>query len=76
MPLVFETSLQAQFLKPMAVSISIGLAFAAVQILLFILACMCIHGSPLRFFAPSRRSVRPRPARAAGRTIELKADAI
>ena len=33
-PLMFETSLQAQFLIPMAVSISFGLAFATLLVLL------------------------------------------
>jgi multidrug efflux pump subunit AcrB len=32
-PLLFETSLQAQFLIPMAVSISFGLAFATLLVL-------------------------------------------
>ena len=36
LPLLFETSLQAQFLIPMAVSISFGLAFATVLVLLVI----------------------------------------
>lgn len=35
-PLMFETSLQAQFLIPMATSITFGLAFATVLVLLFI----------------------------------------
>ncbi len=60
MPLVFETSLQAQFLKPMAVSISFGLAFATVLILLFTPACMGIHGSLLRFLR--RRAAHARRA--------------
>lgn len=36
LPLLFETSLQAQFLIPMAVSISFGLAFATLLVLLVI----------------------------------------
>ena len=44
LPLIFETSLQAQFLIPMAVSISFGLGFATILILLFMPACMAIHG--------------------------------
>ena len=36
LPLLFETSLQAQFLIPMAVSISFGLAYATVLILFVI----------------------------------------
>ena len=33
MPLLFETSLQAQFLIPMAVSIAFGLAFSTLLVL-------------------------------------------
>ncbi len=44
-PLLFETSLQAQFLIPMAVSISFGLAFATVLVLMVIPALLCIHES-------------------------------
>ena len=44
-PLMFETSLQAQFLIPMAASIVFGLAFAAVLILLFTPACLSVHGA-------------------------------
>ncbi len=36
LPLLFETSLQAQFLIPMAVSISFGLAFATFLVLLMV----------------------------------------
>ena len=35
-PLMFETSLQAQFLIPMAVSISFGLAFATLLVLVVV----------------------------------------
>ncbi|NIR29762.1 MAG: efflux RND transporter permease subunit [Gammaproteobacteria bacterium] len=42
-PLLFETSLQAQFLIPMAVSISFGLAFATLLVLVVIPALLCIH---------------------------------
>ena len=35
-PILFETSLQAQFLIPMAVSIVFGLAYGTVLILLFV----------------------------------------
>ncbi len=42
-PLLFETSLQAQFLIPMAVSISFGLAFSTVLVLLVIPALLSIH---------------------------------
>ena len=42
-PLLFETSLQAQFLIPMAVSISFGLAFATVLVLIVIPSLLAIH---------------------------------
>jgi multidrug efflux pump subunit AcrB len=42
-PLLFETSLQAQFLIPMAVTISFGLAFATLLVLLVIPALLSIH---------------------------------
>ena len=42
-PLLFETSLQAQFLIPMAVSISFGLAFATLLVLFFVPALLGIH---------------------------------
>ena len=44
-PLMFETSLQAQFLIPMAVSISFGLAFATLLVLLALPALLCMHES-------------------------------
>jgi len=42
-PLLFETSLQAQFLIPMAVSISFGLAFATFLVLLLVPALLMVH---------------------------------
>ncbi len=45
LPLLFETSLQAQFLIPMAVSISFGLAFATVLVLFFVPALLSVHES-------------------------------
>ena len=44
-PLLFETSLQAQFLIPMAVSIAFGLAFATVLVLIIIPIFLSIHES-------------------------------
>lgn len=44
-PLLFETSMQAQFLIPMAVSISFGLMFATVLVLFVIPALLSIHES-------------------------------
>ena len=58
-PLMFETSLQAQFLIPMAASIVFGLGFATILILFFMPACMSIHGSvgrALRFLLASDKS--------------------
>jgi multidrug efflux pump subunit AcrB len=60
-PLLFETSLQAQFLIPMAVSISFGLAFATLLVLLVIPALLTVHeqaaerlaGGPARTVADS-----------------------
>ncbi|HRF44712.1 MAG TPA: efflux RND transporter permease subunit, partial [Candidatus Competibacteraceae bacterium] len=45
MPLLFEKSLQAQFLIPMAASISFGLAFSTVLVLLFVPALLSVHES-------------------------------
>jgi len=42
-PLLFETSMQAQFLIPMATSIAFGLAFATVLILLFVPALLSVY---------------------------------
>ena len=44
-PLLFETSPQAQFLIPMAVSISFGLMFATILVLLVIPALLSFHES-------------------------------
>jgi len=44
-PLLFETSVQAQFLIPMAVSISFGLMFATVLVLLVVPALLSVHES-------------------------------
>ncbi len=42
-PLMFETSLQAQFLIPMAVSIAFGLGVATFLVLLLVPALLCLH---------------------------------
>ena len=42
-PLMFETSVQAQFLIPMAVSIAFGLAFATFLVLLLVPALLTLH---------------------------------
>ncbi len=53
-PLLFETSRQAQFLIPMAVSIAFGLAFATILILLVVPAMLSIYEG-------LRISLRPEP---------------
>lgn len=42
-PLLFETSLQAQFLIPMAVSIAFGLAFATLVVLILVPVLLSLH---------------------------------
>ena len=57
LPLLFEKSLQAQFLIPMAVSISFGLALATLLVLVVIPAMLNIHETVLEWFdARKRRS--------------------
>jgi multidrug efflux pump subunit AcrB len=61
-PLLFETSLQAQFLIPMAVSIAFGLAFATILILLVIPALLSLYEGGVRrvagwFKRPTQRAI-------------------
>ena len=49
LPILFETSTQAQFLIPMAVSISFGLMFATVLVLLVIPALLSVYESYVDF---------------------------
>ncbi len=61
LPLLFETSLQAQFLIPMAVSIAFGLAFATVLVLIIIPVFLSIHESihfRLRGFFAEQNTMR------------------
>ncbi|ADJ29675.1 efflux RND transporter permease subunit [Nitrosococcus watsonii] len=51
-PLLFEHSFQAQFLIPMAVSISFGLMFSTVLVLLVIPALLSIYERTLLWFKP------------------------
>ena len=44
LPMISETSIQAQFLIPMALSIAFGLAFASIVILLLVPACLALGG--------------------------------
>ena len=53
-PLLFETSMQAQFLIPMAVSISFGLMFSTVLVLLVIPALLSVHESIADRFSQDR----------------------
>ena len=59
-PLMFETSRQAQFLIPMAVTISFGLAVATFLVLLVIPSLLCIHE------AIALRAARPGESEIAG----------
>ena len=53
-PLLFETSLQAQFLIPMAVSMSFGLMFSTVLVLLVIPAMLAVYERLADKFLPKR----------------------
>lgn len=55
-PLLFERSLQAQFLIPMAVSIAFGLAYATVLILLVVPALLSVHESSHKLLVAWRHS--------------------
>ena len=59
-PLLFETSVQAQFLIPMAVSIAFGLAFATFLVLLLVPALLTLHESVATRF--ERPAVQVAPA--------------
>ena len=59
-PLLFETSLQAQFLIPMATSIAFGLAFATLLVLFLIPSLLTIY----------ERSVFARQKQTAAETLE------
>jgi multidrug efflux pump subunit AcrB len=59
-PLIFETSLQAQFLIPMAVSLAFGVGFATVLVLVFTPALLSLHESAhARLVAWRRRPEGP-----------------
>jgi multidrug efflux pump subunit AcrB len=61
-PLLFETSLQAQFLIPMAVTISFGLMFSTVLVLLVVPAILSVHESAAQRLG--RRKLAPSDAAA------------
>jgi len=56
-PLLFETSMQAQFLIPMAVSISFGLMFSTFLVLLVIPALLSVHESIADYFKGESRQL-------------------
>ena len=52
-PLLFETSLQAQFLIPMATSIAFGLMFSTITVLFIVPVLLSLYESMLTFFRGS-----------------------
>lgn len=60
-PLLFETSLQAQFLIPMAVSISFGLMFATLLVLIVIPALLSVHESVVERMSGSQAPQASQP---------------
>ena len=54
-PLLFETSVQAQFPIPMAVSVAFGLAFATFMVLLLVPALLALHESVAAWVEALRR---------------------
>ncbi|HJP26887.1 MAG TPA: efflux RND transporter permease subunit, partial [Arenicellales bacterium] len=64
-PLLFETSLQAEFLIPMAVSIAFGLAFATLIVLVLVPTLLYFHESLL-----GRKHHKPLPATQGEPSIE------
>ncbi len=65
-PLIAETSLQAQFLIPMAVSLAFGVGFATVLVLIFTPALLSLHESLHRGLIRAWRG-SPRPETQAAR---------
>lgn len=59
LPLLFETSLQAQFLIPMAVSISFGLAFATFLVLLMVPTLLSALEGAMGWFSTRLAAVAP-----------------
>jgi multidrug efflux pump subunit AcrB len=63
-PLMFETSLQAQFLLPMAITITFGLAVATLLVLIVVPALIAIQGDFGRIFgrfSPARNVTSAAP---------------
>ncbi len=61
MPLIFETSLQAQYIIPMAISLGCGIVFATTVILLLV-PCLYLILEDLRLGAPQPREEAVAPA--------------
>jgi Cu/Ag efflux pump CusA len=66
-PLLFETSLQAQFLIPMATSIAFGLAFATILVLV-VIPCLLSFYETTAARLPTPRVLRTAAAVEAGRS--------
>jgi multidrug efflux pump subunit AcrB len=63
-PLMFETSLQAQFLMPMAITITFGLAVATLLVLIVVPALIAIQGDfgrIIKRFSPARNATSAAP---------------
>ena len=65
LPLVFETSQEAQLLIPMAISVCFGLMFATLLILLLTPACLSYHQQAARFFRQMREKMSAAPCKSA-----------
>ena len=62
-PLLFETSLQAQFLIPMAISLAFGLAFATFLVLLLLPSILLIYENTILLFNQESKAKIPLPDR-------------
>jgi multidrug efflux pump subunit AcrB len=58
-PLIFETSLQAQFLIPMAITMVFGLMVSTILVLIVVPSLIAIQGDLARLFGRSQRSALP-----------------
>jgi hypothetical protein len=61
LPLISETSMQAQFLIPMAVSIAFGVLFGTLMILFFYPAALLLGNDVLRMFRWIKVGYKPQP---------------
>jgi multidrug efflux pump subunit AcrB len=67
-PLVFERSLQAQFLIPMAASLAFGILFGTAILMLLVPALTMIQANAEAWWAEQRASQLPMPATELGAT--------